>query len=102
MATANFYILEKPLQSDRALKEQIRVETGQPSFTRPKAEGEPEARLWRVCAEAASPWLSGFEWIAFLLLGASTFGALGYCFTASFHFLTMDALDQTVRAFLTK
>jgi hypothetical protein len=68
MATGSFYIPAKALQSDQGLKEQIRVATGQPWFTRPKAEAEPEGRLWKVCAEAASPRLSGFEWVAFPFL----------------------------------
>jgi hypothetical protein len=81
MATANFYILAKPLQSDQGIREQHRTATRQVSVVQAEAEAEPGQRLWKICAEAASPRLSAFEWIAFLLLGASTFGALAYCFT---------------------
>jgi len=102
MAAANFHILAKTLQSDQGLKEQNRVAIRQPWFTRPKAVAEPEARLWKVCAETASPRLSGFEWIAFLLFGALALGTLAYCFSELFHLLNSGALDQTVRALLTR
>jgi hypothetical protein len=48
MTTANFYVLPEPLQSDGGLKEEHPVATGQPSFTRPRAETEPKTRLWKV------------------------------------------------------
>jgi hypothetical protein len=102
MAAADFYILAKPLQSDQGLKEQNRVATGQPSFIRSYAETEPEARWWKVCAEAVSPRLSGFERVVFLLFGASALGALACCFSELFHLLNSPALDETVRALLTR
>jgi hypothetical protein len=40
LAAANFYIPAKPLQSDQGLKEQKLAATGQPWFTRPKAQAE--------------------------------------------------------------
>jgi hypothetical protein len=101
MTTANFSIVAKPLQSDQGLKQQPRV-AGKQRVTRPKAETEPETRLWKICAEIASPRLSGVEWIALLLLGVSIFGALACCYSESFHLFTSGALDQTVRALLTR
>jgi hypothetical protein len=102
MARANSYVLAKPLHSDQGLKEENRAATRRPVVTRSKAEAEPEARLWKVCAEAASPRLGGFEWVAFLVFGALALGALAYCFSELFQFLTSGALDQTVHALLTR
>jgi hypothetical protein len=102
MATANFYIPEKPLQPDQGLKEQNRITTGQPSLARSKAETEPEARLWKVCAEAASPRLNGLEWLALLVFGVLALGAVALCFSELFQLLKSGALDETVRALLTR
>jgi hypothetical protein len=102
MAAANFYIVAKPLQFDQGLKKRHRTTTGQPSFTRSKVETEPEERLWKVCAEAASSLLSVFEWVTFLLLGVLSLGALAYCLSESFHLLNSGGLDDTVRALLTR
>lgn len=55
-----FELMEKNARDSRAVLEPAVV-------TRSKAEAEPEARLWKVCAEAASPRLGGFEWVAFLV-----------------------------------
>ena len=100
--TTNFSIVAKPLRTDQTLKERARVATGQRPVTRPKAEAGPETRLWKICAEVASPGLSGVEWIPLLLLGASALGALAYGFSESFHLFNSGALDQTVRALLTR
>jgi hypothetical protein len=96
MATANFYILAKPPQSDQVAKEEHRVATAHPSFSRSKAKREPETRLWKVCFEAASPRLSGLEWVAFLLFGSLVLGALVYCFSEFCRLLSNDTLEQTV------
>lgn len=102
MSTANFYILAKPLQSDEGIEEQSRGSTRQLSVARPKTETEPEERLWKICAEVSSPKLWRFEWIAFLSLGVLAFGALVCCFSELFHLLNSGALDETVRALLTR
>jgi hypothetical protein len=102
MTTADFHILAEPLQSRQGWKDERQVAAGQRSFSRSKAETEPEARLWKLCAEVASPRLSGVEWIALLLFGASALAALAFCFSESFHLLNSGALDQTVRALLTR
>jgi hypothetical protein len=102
MSTVNFYILAKPLLSDQGLKVQNCVATRQLPATRAEAETEPEERLWKVCTEAASPRLSGFEFIAFLFFGALVLGALAYCFSELFQLLNSGALDETVRALLTR
>ena len=102
MSTANFYILAKPLQPDEGIREQSQVATRQLSVARPKAEAEPQERWWKVCAAAASPRLSGFEWIAFLVFGASALGALACCFCELFHLVNSGALDEAVRALLTR
>ena len=102
MSTANFYILAKPLQLDEGIKEQSRVAARQLSVARPKAETEPEERLWKICAETASPTLGGFEWIAFLFFAVLTLGAMACCFSELFHLLNSGALDETVRALLAK
>jgi hypothetical protein len=81
MSIANLYILAMPMQSDQAIREQHRTARQQVSVVQAKAETKPGQRLWKICAETASPWLSALESIAFLLLGASTFGALVCCFT---------------------
>jgi hypothetical protein len=102
VTTANFHVLAKPLQPDQGLKEQQRVATEQPSFARPKVEAEPEARLWKVCAETASPRYGALERMTFLLLGVPALGAAGFCFAELFQLINSGALDQTVRALLTK
>ena len=100
MATTNFYILAKPLQSDQGIIGEQRVTTGQPSFTRSSEEREPETRLWKVFAEATSPPLSGLEWVAFLVFGALALGALISCFFELSRLFNNDTLDQTVRLLL--
>jgi hypothetical protein len=101
ITTADFYILAKPLQFDQGLKQRPRVATGQPFFAASEVETESETRLWKVCAKATSPRISGLEWVAFLLLGVSALGALAYGFSESFHLFNSGALDLTVRALLT-
>lgn len=98
--TANFTILAEPLESRQGLKDKRQVAARQRSFSRSKAETEPESRLWKLCAEVAPPRLSGVEWIALLLFGASALGALAFSFSESFHLLNSGALDQAVRALL--
>jgi hypothetical protein len=61
-------------------------------------EAEPEARLWKICAEVASPRLSGFELVVFLLFGALSLVAMASCFSGMFQLLNGDVLEQTVRA----
>jgi hypothetical protein len=100
MDMTNFYILAKPLQSDQVAKEEHRVAAGHSSFSRSKAEREPETRLWKVCSEASSPRLSGFEWVAFLVFGSLVLGALVYCFSELCRLLSNDTLEQTVRLLL--
>ena len=100
MTTANLYVLPKPLPSDQGLKEEHRVATGQPSFTRARAETEPETLLWKVCAETASPRDNGFEGLAFLVFGTLALGSLAYSFSELFRLLNSDGLDQTIRALL--
>jgi hypothetical protein len=102
MTTTDFYIGTRPVQPGQGQKERPRVATRQPPSKRAKVEKEPEARLWKVCAEVASLRLSGFERTAFLLLGASALGALVSCFSEFFHLLSSGGLDDTVRALLAK
>jgi len=102
MSTANFYVLAKPMQSAQGLQEQHRAKTGKRSFRRSLVEAEPEARLWKICAEVASPRLSGFELVVFLLFGALSLVAIAYCFSGLFQLLNGDALEQTVRVLLGK
>ena len=100
MSTANIYLLGEPLQSDQGLKEQNSVAMRRLPVAGAKAEGEPESRLWKVCADAASPRLSGLEFAAFFLFGVLALSALAYCFSELFHVLNSGALDETVRALL--
>ena len=100
--TANFTILAEPLESVQGLKDKRQAAAGPRPLSRSKAETEPEARLWKLCAEAASPRLSGAEWIALALFGASALGALAFGFWELFHLFNTGALDQTVRALLTR
>ena len=103
MTTADFYILAEPRRSERRLKEErARVLAEQPSLSRPKVEAEPETRLWKVCAEAASPRFSRFEWIAILVFAASALVAMACCTFEWFQLANSGALDQTVRALLTR
>jgi hypothetical protein len=102
MTTTKFSILAEPAQSDQPLAERPRVADRRRPVTRPKVETEPETRLWKICAKAVSRRLSGVEWVALLLLGASALGALAYGFSESFHLINSDALDQTVRPLLTR
>jgi hypothetical protein len=103
MTTANYYVLGEPPQSDQELTEgRPRVATKQSSFTRPKVEAEPETRLWKICAEVATPRLNGFERIAILVFGASAFLSLAFCAFECFHLFSSGALDRIVHAILTK
>ena len=103
MTTADFHILAEPRRSVRRLKEERpRVAAEQSSLTRPKVEAEPETRLWKVCAEATSPRLSKFEWIAILVFAASALVAMACCTFEWFQLSNSGALDQTVRALLAR
>ena len=103
MTTTDFYVLPAPLRSDQELREEPRpIAIKQPSFTSPKLEAEPEARLWKLCAEAASPRLSRVEWIAILLFAASALAAMACCAFEWIQLANSGALDQTVRALLTR
>jgi hypothetical protein len=102
MTTTKFSILAEPVQSDQALTERPRVADRRRPSTRPKVETETETRLWKICAKAVSPRLSGVEWIALLLLGAAAFGALACCFSEAFQLFNSGALDETVRGLLTR
>jgi hypothetical protein len=103
MTTADFYILAEPRRSDRRLKEKRSpAATEQALLSQPKAEAEPETRLWKLCAEAASPRLSRFEWIAILVFAASALLAIACCTFEWIQLANSGALDQTVRALLTR
>lgn len=102
MTTANYYVLTELLKSDRELREeQPWVATEQLSFTRSKIEAEPEARLWKICAEAAPSRLSVFEWIALLVFGVSGIVVLACCVFEWLQLSNSSSLDQIVRALLT-
>jgi hypothetical protein len=100
--TANFYVLAKPLQPDPGLNDQHRIASGQLSSARLKVETEPEARLWKICAKEASSRLGALQWITLLLFGILALGAVGFCFSELFDLFSSGALDQTVRALLTR
>jgi hypothetical protein len=100
--TANFTILVEPLESHQGLKDKRQAAAGPRPLSRSKAETEPESRLWKLCAEAAFPRLSGAEWVALLFLGTSALAALALCLSESFHLFSTGALDQTVRALLAR
>jgi len=102
MTTTNLYIVAEPLQPDRAIKQRSRVADRQSPVTRSKVGTEPQIRLWKLCAEVASARLTGVEWIGLLLLGVSALSALAYGFFELFNLFNSGALDQTVRALLTK
>ncbi len=103
MTTADFYILAEPRRSDRRLKEErAPVATEPSSLSRPKVEAEPETRLWKVCAAAASPRLSRFEQIAVLIFAASALVGMACCTFEWVRLSNSGALDQTVRALLTR
>jgi hypothetical protein len=102
MTKADFYIQTDPRRSDRRLKEErAHLATEPSSLSRPKVKAEPETRLWKVCAEAASPRLSRFEWIAIFVFAASALVAMACCTLEWFQLSNSGALDQTVRALLT-
>ena len=96
MSTVDFYVLAKPQQCDQGLREARRVER------RRLCLKEPERSLWRMCAEAAAPRFSALERILFLLVGALSLGASAYCLAESLCLLNSGALDEVVRAFLTR
>ena len=103
MMTANYYVLGEPPRADQELtKDRTWVATKQSSFTRAKVEAEPEARLWKICAEVAPPRLSKFEWTALSVFGASAFLSLAFCSVTWFHLFSSEALDQIVSAILTR
>jgi hypothetical protein len=72
------------------------------SGTGDKAGAEPEARLWKICAEAASPQFTALEFVALILFGVLSLGAVSYCVSELFQLLNSGALDQTVRVLLTR
>jgi hypothetical protein len=102
MTTANYYVLPEPLVPDQRLTEERPWVATRSSFTRPSVEAEPEARLWKICAEAVSPQLSGFERIALLVFGASAVSAFACCAFEWFHLFNSGALDHVVRALLAR
>ena len=102
MTTTNLYVVAEPLACAQPLKQPSQVEDRQRPVTRSKIETEPQTRLWKICAEVASARLTGVEWIGLLLLGVSALGALAYGFFELFNLFSSGALDQTVRALLTK
>jgi hypothetical protein len=102
MATTDFYTLAKPLQPDQRLEEERHAATGRLSVAGDKAEAEPEVRLWKVCAEAVSSQFTALEFVAFLLFGVLSLGAVAYCVSELFQLLTNSALDQAVRVLLTR
>lgn len=103
MTTANYYPLAELLQSDRELREDHpRIATEPLSFTRSKIEVEPEARLWRICAEAAPTRLSVFEWIALTVFAGSAIFGLTCCVFEWVQFSNSSSLEQIVRAILTR
>jgi hypothetical protein len=103
MTTANYYFPAEPRWADQELaKDRPWVATKQSSFTRRKAVAEPETRLWKICAEVAPPRLNKFEGIALLVFGASAFLSLAFCAFTWFHLFSSGALDQVVRAILTR
>jgi hypothetical protein len=103
MTKADFYILTDPRRFDRRLREaRPRVATEPSSLSRPKVEAESETRLWKVCAAAASPRLSRFERIAVLIFAASALAAMACCTFEWVRLSNSGALDQTVRALLTR
>jgi hypothetical protein len=83
-------------------RQALRVATEQSSLSRPEVEAEPETRLWKVCAEAASPQLSKFEWIAILVFAASALVAMACCTFEWLQLSNTGSLDQVVRALLTR
>jgi hypothetical protein len=101
--TTDFQILAVPRRSNRPLKEErLRVVTEASSLNRPKVEAELETRLWKVCAKATSPRLSKVEWTAMLVFAASALAALACCTFEWFRLSNGAALEQTVRALLTR
>ena len=103
MTTASYYGLAEPPRADQELtKERPRIATKQASLARPKIEAEPETRLWKVCAEAAPPRLNRLERMALLVFGASAFLSLAFCAFEWLHLFNSGALDQIVRAILTR
>ena len=103
MTTANYMILAEPPRADQELtKAQPRAATKPTLFTRPKPEGEPETRLWKICAEAAPPRFSRFEWTALLTFGASAVLSLAFSAFEWFHLFNSGALEQIARAVLTR
>jgi hypothetical protein len=103
MTTSNYYVLaDFPRSAQELTKERPRVATKQSSLTRPTVEAEPETRLWKICAEVAPPRLNRFETVALLVFGASAFLSLAFCACEWFHLFNSGALDQIVRAILTR
>jgi hypothetical protein len=101
--TANYYVLADPPRSAQELtKERPRLAAKQTSFSRAKVEAAPETRLWKVCAEIDPQRLSWIEWIALLFFAASAFLSLAFCVFEWFRLSNSGALEQIVRAILTR
>jgi hypothetical protein len=91
MTTENFRILADPLEFHRGLKHKRQAAPGRRSFHQSKAGTEPETRLWKICAKAVSPRLSGVEWDC---AAAGSLGAWG----AGLRLFRVFPFDQQRRA----
>jgi hypothetical protein len=101
--TANYYILADPPRSAQELtKERPRLATKPMSLPMPNVEAALETRLWKICSEVAPQRLSRIEWIALLFFAASAFLSLTFCALEWFRLSNSGALDQIVRAILTR
>jgi hypothetical protein len=100
MTTANFYVLTEPFKE--LTKERSPVAAEKTSPKRREIEAQPETRLWKICAEAAPPRLSIFEWTMLLVFAVSAILGLAWCLFEWVQMSNTGSLEQVVRALLTR
>ena len=100
MTTANYYVLAEPLKD--LTEERSRVAAEKTSIKRREIAAKPETRLWKLCAEAASPRLGVLERTALFVFAVSAIFGLACCVFEWFQLSNTGSLDQVVRALLTR
>jgi hypothetical protein len=102
MQTANFFIPAERLKLRPSISEQSRQPAARQSTANVRVELAPEHRLWKVCGEAASSKLGKVDVLVFAFFAIVAVIATACSFSELFHTLGSGALEQTVRALITR
>jgi cytochrome c-type biogenesis protein CcmH/NrfG len=100
MTTANYYVLAEPVRE--LTEERPRTTIERLSVKRREIEAKPETRLWKICAEAATPRLGVLERTALFVFAVSAIFGLACCVFEWFQLSNSGSLEQVVRALLTR